>query len=70
MTRPEVTGRKNATTDALVLVPDPQVWREFGVTPMTGWRWTQMRSSVSLSQSRSETVASDLDPKSKSSKIG
>lgn len=22
------------------LVPDPQVWREFGVTPMTGYRWT------------------------------
>ena len=22
------------------LVPDPQVWREFRVTPMTGWRWT------------------------------
>ncbi len=21
------------------LVPDPQVWREFNVTPMTGWRW-------------------------------
>jgi len=40
MARPEVTGRKIATTDGLVLVPDPQVWREFGVTPMTGWRWT------------------------------
>jgi hypothetical protein len=22
------------------LVPDPQVWREFNVTPMTGYRWT------------------------------
>jgi hypothetical protein len=22
------------------LVPDRQVWKEFGVTPMTGWRWT------------------------------
>jgi len=22
-------------------VPDPQVWREFNVTPMTGWRWTR-----------------------------
>ena len=22
------------------LVPDPQVWREFGVTPVTGYRWT------------------------------
>ena len=35
-----VTRRKIATPDGLVLVPDPQVWREFGVTPMTGWRWT------------------------------
>jgi hypothetical protein len=23
------------------LVPDPVVWKEFGVTSMTGWRWTQ-----------------------------
>ena len=22
------------------LVPDPKVWRMFGVTPMTGYRWT------------------------------
>jgi hypothetical protein len=22
------------------LVPDPVVWRELGITPMTGWRWT------------------------------
>ncbi len=21
------------------LVPDPQVWREFGVSETTGWRW-------------------------------
>ena len=21
------------------LVPDADVWEEFGVTPMTGWRW-------------------------------
>ena len=27
-----------------VLVPDPQVWREFGITPMTGWRWTNDRN--------------------------
>jgi hypothetical protein len=40
LTRPEVTDRKIAATEGLVLVPDPQVWREFGVTPMTGWRWT------------------------------
>ena len=40
MARPEVTGRKIAATEGLILVPDPQVWREFGVTPMTGWRWT------------------------------
>ena len=23
------------------LVPDPVVWREFGVTSMTLWRWTR-----------------------------
>ena len=23
------------------LVPDPQVWREFNVSAMTGWRWTR-----------------------------
>jgi hypothetical protein len=40
MLRPEVTGREIAATDPLLLVPDPQVWREFGITPMTGWRWT------------------------------
>jgi hypothetical protein len=22
------------------LVPDPQVWREFDITSMAGWRWT------------------------------
>jgi hypothetical protein len=21
-------------------VPDPIIWKEFGITPMTGWRWT------------------------------
>ena len=28
-------------TAADQLVPDPQVWKEFGVSPMTGWRWTK-----------------------------
>ena len=23
------------------LVPDPRVWQELGVTPMTGWRYTR-----------------------------
>lgn len=22
------------------LIPDPKVWKAFGVTPMTGYRWT------------------------------
>jgi hypothetical protein len=22
------------------LIPDPEMWRKFGVSPMTGWRWT------------------------------
>jgi hypothetical protein len=21
------------------LIPDPEVWKRYGVTPMTGWRW-------------------------------
>jgi hypothetical protein len=24
-----------------ILVPDPVVWREFGITSMTGYRWTR-----------------------------
>jgi predicted DNA-binding transcriptional regulator AlpA len=22
------------------LIPDPTVWKEFGISSMTGWRWT------------------------------
>jgi hypothetical protein len=29
------------TTNPDELVPDPVVWREFGISIMTGWRWTQ-----------------------------
>jgi hypothetical protein len=36
---PAAAGPKREDRDELV--PDPQVWREFGITPMTGWRWTQ-----------------------------
>jgi hypothetical protein len=28
-------------TNPEILVPDPKVWREFGVTEMTGSRWTR-----------------------------
>ena len=21
------------------LIPDPEVWKSFGVSPVTGWRW-------------------------------
>jgi hypothetical protein len=35
--RPEVTSKKINHDE---LVPDPQVWLEFGVSSMTGWRWT------------------------------
>jgi predicted DNA-binding transcriptional regulator AlpA len=28
----------NESVDSLV--PDPQVWRELGISSMTGWRWT------------------------------
>lgn len=27
-------------SEADELVPDPQVWRELGISPMTGWRWS------------------------------
>jgi hypothetical protein len=30
-----------AITAADTLVPDPQVWAEFNICPMTGWRWTR-----------------------------
>ncbi len=31
----------NTENTSDVLVPDPVVWREFGICSMTGWRWTQ-----------------------------
>ena len=30
-----------AKTESDEFVPDPVVWREFGVTSMTLWRWTR-----------------------------
>ena len=30
------------------LVPDPVVWREFGVTSMTGWRWDRDPELIAL----------------------
>jgi predicted DNA-binding transcriptional regulator AlpA len=30
-----------ATEKPDTLVPDPEVWRELGVTSMTGWRYTR-----------------------------
>jgi hypothetical protein len=30
----------SSNSDRDELVPDPVVWRELGITPMTGWRWT------------------------------
>jgi hypothetical protein len=39
MTRSRQATAAAAPTDALV--PDPVVWREFGVTSMTLWRWTR-----------------------------
>jgi hypothetical protein len=46
MARPEINGRKRGNTDTPnadepdQLIPDPIVWREFGVSSMTGHRWT------------------------------
>jgi predicted DNA-binding transcriptional regulator AlpA len=36
VTKIEGAGDDNVDT----FVPDPQVWRELGVTSMTGWRWS------------------------------
>jgi hypothetical protein len=33
-----------ASPDPDQLVPDPVVWREFGISSMTGWRWTRDRT--------------------------
>lgn len=35
---PAVPTPERAQPDELV--PDPVVWREFGISSMTGWRWT------------------------------
>jgi hypothetical protein len=44
MARPKITGRKigavaNSENAPDELVPDRQICREFGITPMTLWRW-------------------------------
>ena len=41
MTPPEITDNKTSMYDGVpdMLVPDPQVCREFGVCSMTLWRW-------------------------------
>lgn len=31
-------------TDMRRLIPDPQVWKRYGVTSMTGWRWDRNAS--------------------------
>jgi predicted DNA-binding transcriptional regulator AlpA len=44
MARPEITGKKTGQAHSErpdELVPDPQVWAEFGISAMTGWRWTR-----------------------------
>jgi hypothetical protein len=47
MPHPNVTGRKIATAQSDAagapdqFVPDPVVWRELGVSSMTGWRYTR-----------------------------
>ena len=38
MAKPSTVNAGNAPDE---LVPDPQVWREFGISSMTGWRWTR-----------------------------
>jgi len=36
--KPPLAEPEEATPE--ILVPDPIVWREFGISPMTGYRWT------------------------------
>jgi hypothetical protein len=31
---------KDNSASPEILVPDPQVWAEFGITEMSGYRWT------------------------------
>ena len=53
-----VTKMEGAGDDDVdTLVPDPQVWRELGITSMTGWalvarRYAQFPASDSISRSQ------------------
>jgi predicted DNA-binding transcriptional regulator AlpA len=40
MARPEVTGRRSTSEPPDELIPDSQVWKEFHISSMTGWRWS------------------------------
>jgi hypothetical protein len=35
---PEIRNQSDGPDE---LVPDPQVWDEFGICAMTGWRWSR-----------------------------
>jgi hypothetical protein len=37
-----------ASTDQDTLIPDPQVFTEFGITRLTGWRWDHDETLIAL----------------------
>jgi hypothetical protein len=39
-TKPPLNTPESEGATPEILVPDPVVWREFGITSMTGYRWS------------------------------
>jgi predicted DNA-binding transcriptional regulator AlpA len=39
VTGPSIDSSENVADAIDTFVPDPQVWRELGISSMTGWRW-------------------------------
>jgi predicted DNA-binding transcriptional regulator AlpA len=39
MTEASTTPSENVADVTDTFVPDPQVWKELGISSMTGWRW-------------------------------
>jgi hypothetical protein len=49
MAHPETAGRKTSAGEAPdEFVPDPVVWKEFGISSMTGWRWSHDPTMIEL----------------------
>ena len=39
MTKPSIAPSEDVADVTDTFVPDPQVWKELGISSMTGWRW-------------------------------